>query len=167
MSRLAAATVLTATLPMAAFAALAPDDGPAARVHVEFRFATLEPLPDWEAFELDGTPFYLAPDVVMDETDFALASARRGRGDVWHVEVILTEDGARLFGEITANNLERRLGMVVDGKLLSAPVIRAPITQGRALISGHITEYEARRIAAGVMAQHEVVEEAPPVKPAE
>jgi hypothetical protein len=149
--------VLAAVLPPAAPAALAPDDGPATPVHVQFRFAGMEPVPGWEAFDLDGIPFYLEPAVLLDETHFALASARRGRGEVWHVEVILTEEGTRLLGEITAENLERRLGMVVDGKLLSAPIIKAPITQGRALISGDIDEYEARRIAAGVMARHEVV----------
>lgn len=154
MNRLLVAVILVALSAAVTVAALAPDDGPAARVHVEFRFASLEPEPDWEAQELDGVPYYLAPEVLMDESHFALASARRGRGEVWHVEIIFTEAGAQLMAEITTDNLERRVGMVVDGKLLSAPIIKAPITQGRALISGDIDEYEARRIAAGVMAQH-------------
>ena len=147
--------LLAAALPVAvASAALAPDGGPPARVHVEFRFASLEPVPEWEAFELDEVPFFLDPEVLMDESHFALASARRGRGEVWHVEVIFTEEGTKLLAEITTNNLERRIGMVVDGKLMSVPIIKAPITQGRALISGDIDEHEARRIAAGIMAQH-------------
>ncbi|MCP4571354.1 MAG: hypothetical protein GY838_03310 [bacterium] len=156
MKRLFLTLTLVLALPLATLAALAPDGGPPAQVHVEFRFAHAESGPDREAFQLDGATWHLDPEILLDESAFALASARRGRGDVWHVEVILTEDGARLLGEITTGNLERRLGMVVDGKLLSAPIIRAPITQGRALISGNIGEYEARRIAAGVMARHAV-----------
>jgi len=154
MKRLLTVALLVSLLPQGAPAALAPDDGPATRVHVEFRFATEDPTRDWETFELDGKPFYLDPTVLLDESHFALASARRGHGKMWHVEVIFTEEGTELLGEITTQNLERRLGMVVDGKLLSAPIIMAPITQGRALISGDIDEHEARRIAAGVMAQH-------------
>ena len=138
-------------------AALPPDSGPATPVHVQFRLAAEEPADGWEEFELEGRTFHLEPVVRLDETHFALASARRGRGETWHVEVFLTEEGARLLGDLTTANQGRRLGMVVDGKLLSAPVIRAPITQGRALISGHIDEREARRIAAGVMARQEIV----------
>ena len=165
MRRLTVAVILATFLPLVAVAALPPDEAPAAPVHVQFRFASPEPVPDWEAFELGGVPYFLEPAVLLDESHFALASARRGRGEVWHVEVILTEEGARLLGEITTANLERRIGMVVDGKLLSAPVIKAPITQGRALISGNIDEYEARRIAAGVMAPHEMVTDEPAQEP--
>ncbi len=35
--------------------------------------------------------------------------ATRVHGKVWHVEVLFTEEGAKLLGEITTQNLERRI----------------------------------------------------------
>ncbi len=57
-------------------------------------------------------------------------------------------EGARAFGEVTAQNVGRQLAIVLDGVLYSAPVIRSPITGGAAVISGSFTMQEARELAA-------------------
>ncbi|MEQ1954179.1 protein translocase subunit SecD [Mesorhizobium sp. CN2-181] len=44
--------------------------------------------------------------------------------------------GARQFAEITSANVGRPFAIVLDGKVLSAPVIREPITGGSGQISG-------------------------------
>lgn len=47
--------------------------------------------------------------------------------------------GARQFAEITKANTGRPFAIVLDGKVLSAPVIREPITGGSGQISGSFT----------------------------
>jgi SecD/SecF fusion protein len=47
--------------------------------------------------------------------------------------------GARQFAEITTRNVNRPFAIVLDGKVLSAPVIREPITGGTGQISGSFT----------------------------
>jgi SecD/SecF fusion protein len=47
--------------------------------------------------------------------------------------------GARQFAEITTRNVGRPFAIVLDGKVLSAPVIREPITGGTGQISGSFT----------------------------
>ncbi len=47
--------------------------------------------------------------------------------------------GARQFAEITAANVGRPFAIVLDDKVLSAPVIREPITGGTGQISGSFT----------------------------
>jgi preprotein translocase subunit SecD len=44
------------------------------------------------------------------------------------VSIRTTHEGNRLLGEWTAANLERQLGVFVDGKLISAPHIKSKIT---------------------------------------
>ncbi|MCL2439426.1 MAG: protein translocase subunit SecD [Alphaproteobacteria bacterium] len=44
--------------------------------------------------------------------------------------------GARQFAKMTTENVGRRFAIVLDGKVLSAPVINEPITGGRGQISG-------------------------------
>jgi protein-export membrane protein SecD len=63
------------------------------------------------------------------------------------VSVRFTREGADLFAEITRNNVNRQLGIFLDGELLSAPNINEPIVGGTAIISGGFTAEEARELA--------------------
>ena len=60
------------------------------------------------------------------------------------VRVDFNNEGAKLFGDITSANVGRELGIFLDGKLLSAPVIQDKITDGTAIISGNFTAETAR-----------------------
>jgi len=55
--------------------------------------------------------------------------------------------GAKKFAEITANNVGRRLAIVLDGKVQSAPRIREAIPSGEAVISGQFTVETASDLA--------------------
>ncbi|MBX3488126.1 protein translocase subunit SecD [Parvibaculum sp.] len=56
--------------------------------------------------------------------------------------------GARQFGDITRNNIGRPFAIVLDGKVLSAPVIREPITGGTGQISGNFTVEDTVTLSA-------------------
>ena len=51
--------------------------------------------------------------------------------------------GARRFGEATTTNVGKPFAIVLDNKVISAPVIREPITGGRGIISGNFTTQSA------------------------
>ena len=55
--------------------------------------------------------------------------------------------GAALFERITGENLHKRLAIVLDGKIHSAPVIQAKIAGGNAQITGRFTTQEAQDLA--------------------
>jgi preprotein translocase subunit SecD len=55
--------------------------------------------------------------------------------------------GARMFGDITGENVRKRLAIVLDGTVYSAPVIQEKIPEGRARITGQFTMEEARDLA--------------------
>lgn len=55
--------------------------------------------------------------------------------------------GAALFDRLTGENVGRRMAIVLDGKVYSAPVIRERIGGGRASISGSFTTAEAQDLA--------------------
>lgn len=56
-------------------------------------------------------------------------------------------DGAVQFGEITSRNVNRKLAIILDGVVQSAPVIRSPITGGSGIIEGRFTFDEAKELA--------------------
>ena len=55
--------------------------------------------------------------------------------------------GGRRFGEATRNNVGHLFAIVLDNKIISAPVIREPITGGSGVISGHFTTQSANDLA--------------------
>ena len=69
----------------------------------------------------------------------------------WTIGLEFKSRGAAAFGEVTGANVGRRLAIVLDGKIYSAPNINEAINGGRAEISGSFTYEEANRLA-GVIA---------------
>jgi preprotein translocase subunit SecD len=47
---------------------------------------------------------------------------------------------------VTRNNIHKRLAIIIEGKLYSAPVILSEISSGNAVISGHFSEKEAKEM---------------------
>ncbi|MBM4264753.1 MAG: protein translocase subunit SecD [Deltaproteobacteria bacterium] len=81
-----------------------------------------------------------------------------------YVELILNSTGARLFEQITSANVKRRLAIVLDNRVYSAPVIQERIGGGRASITGSFDIKEARDLsiilrAGALPAPVEIVEE--------
>jgi preprotein translocase subunit SecD len=81
-----------------------------------------------------------------------------------YVELILNSTGAKLFEQITAANVKRRLAIVLDNNAYSAPVIQERIGGGRASITGNFDIKEARDLsiilrAGALPAPVEIVEE--------
>ena len=81
-------------------------------------------------------------DVITD------ASVRPGGvGEGYAVDFQLDSRGGRLFGEATTQHVKRRLAIVLDGYVQSAPEIREPITGGRGQITGRFRIEEAQDLA--------------------
>lgn len=59
----------------------------------------------------------------------------------------LDTEGARRFADITTNNIGRPFAIVLDGKVITAPVIRSAITGGSGEISGNFTSASANDLA--------------------
>ena len=59
------------------------------------------------------------------------------------VSFTLDRLGAQKFGRTTADNVGKRLAIVLDGNIISAPSINEPITGGSGIISGNFSFQEA------------------------
>jgi len=55
--------------------------------------------------------------------------------------------GARKFGDATARNIGKKFAIVLDGKIISAPVINGAITGGSGIITGNFTPESAAELA--------------------
>jgi preprotein translocase subunit SecD len=64
-----------------------------------------------------------------------------------YVSITFDKKGARLFERITAENVKKRLAIVLDDNVYSAPVIQEKIPGGEARITGNFTTEDARDLA--------------------
>jgi preprotein translocase subunit SecD len=80
---------------------------------------------------------------VLTDASVSPGSATEGMA----VEFVLDARGAKQFGQTTSANVGRRLAIVLDGMVESAPTIREPITGGRGQITGRFDFKEAQDLA--------------------
>ena len=63
------------------------------------------------------------------------------------VSFTLNRLGSQKFGKATTNNVGKRMAIVLDNKIVSAPSINEPIAGGQGVISGNFTFQEATDLA--------------------
>ena len=100
----------------------------------------------------DGSQEYLIPYLVKKRVMLAgdvLSDARVSIGQFNEPYVSVTFDakGAREFDRITGENVKKRMAIVLDNTIYSAPVIQERITGGRAQITGTFSMEEANNLA--------------------
>ncbi len=98
--------------------------------------------------ESEGGDFLLREVPVVQGED--LADAQPGFDHLTHEPVInfrFNQVGARKFGAFTKDNVGRPFAIVLDNKVLSAPVIREPILGGSGQISGSFSVDSSNTLA--------------------
>ncbi len=122
-----------------------------AAVRFEVRLVEQEPGPGLiEAKQPGNGTIYLHDEVVVTNSDIAEANViPQPDGSQFWVGVTFTPDGARKIHEATANNIGKRMAILIDGEVVTAPVVREPLNES-AVINGHISKAEAERIVSGI-----------------
>ena len=66
------------------------------------------------------------------------------------VAFTLTDEGAKLFGDVTSQNIGRTIAIYLDGEQLIAPTVQSAITNGSGVINGMGSAERATTIAAKI-----------------
>lgn len=62
------------------------------------------------------------------------------------VNLNFNDEGAKMFEQITRDNVGKTVAIYLDGQVISAPVVREAITGGQAQISGNFTPEEGKQL---------------------
>jgi preprotein translocase subunit SecD len=81
--------------------------------------------------------------VLLDQTALKSATSHADALGQPVIEINFTENGGKRIAEVTRQNVGKRLAIVIDGKLCSAPNIHEPISGGTVQISGSFSKQEA------------------------
>jgi preprotein translocase subunit SecD len=79
-------------------------------------------------------------------TDAKVEIGQRTFGEA-QISLNFDAEGAKIFERLTRDNVGRNLAIVLDGIVYSDPVIKEPIPNGRAIISGSFSDEEAKAVA--------------------
>ncbi len=95
----------------------------------------------------DGTVF-MTGDMVAD-AQAATQTDTYGNKE-YVVALKLTDEGAKIFGEVTSENIGKNLPIVYDGETISYPRVQTAITGGEAQITGMANFEEAETLATQI-----------------
>jgi SecD/SecF fusion protein len=93
---------------------------------------------------------------VLTGTDVKDAQARSVTNSMQNTEIVvdltMTDEGTQKFADATTNAYEKgeTLGIYYDGNIISAPSVKAALTDGQAQITGNFTYDEAEQLASTI-----------------
>jgi protein-export membrane protein SecD len=96
----------------------------------------------------EDTNYYILDKAVL--TGASLTNAKVEFGGQFGQPIVSMEfnrEGARAFGDVTERNIGRRLAIVLDGIVQSAPKINSRIPDGKAIIEGSFNAESAKLLA--------------------
>lgn len=95
-----------------------------------------ELIPQYEPTGLTGR--------YLKSAELQFSQGTQGVANQAIVVLHFNDEGAKLFEQITTENVNKQLAILLDGEAISTPVIREPITGGTATITGNFTPTEGR-----------------------
>jgi len=120
------------------------------RPEIRFHVADIQPHEGYiTAQDPRGETFYLAPEPALTEADVAAAATLEGERGAF-LQLTLTPEGKQRLAQVTRENVMRRLAILVNGRIATAPVIQGEIPNGVAYISGDFSIAELEELATAL-----------------
>ena len=123
---------------------------PPAKISVEFRLAQSEAAEGFTEMKLGNQKVWVSKTASLTRADIESAKAIEAKDDngrtSYSVEVRLTKQGGEKMAALTDKNRNKMLAILIDGKLISAPVIKAKIAD-LGSITGRFTKEEVESLA--------------------
>lgn len=84
---------------------------------------------------------------VMTGKDLKDAKAEIGQNKNSVVALEFSDEGTKIFADLTTKNVGKHISILLDKKVLTNPVVNEPIPSGKAIITGSKTIEEAQNLA--------------------
>ncbi len=123
-----------------------------AAIRFEVRLAEDQPGPGLREARIAGSDrvVYVHQEIVVTNDDIARSNVVQGdEPSRYGVGMEFNAAGAQKMRQATASHVGRPVAILIDGDVVTAPVLRAPIST-YAVINGDYTQAEAERIVNGM-----------------
>jgi preprotein translocase subunit SecD len=98
----------------------------------------------------DGSPVLVKREAVLTGESLTNAQMKIGGGPMGnepYVAMDFNAEGAKKFSKMTGENVGKRIAIIMDGIVYSAPVVKQKISGGHAIIEGKFDLQEAQKLA--------------------
>lgn len=85
--------------------------------------------------------------IVLTGKDLKNAQAQKDQNGRNLVAIEFTDEGSKMFADLTAKNIGKPIAILLDKQVLTSPTVEEAITGGKAVITGNRTIEEAQRLA--------------------
>jgi preprotein translocase subunit SecD len=92
----------------------------------------------------------LSPNIGISVKEISTIKKRKNEIDLYVINIVMTQAGAKKFKNLTKKNITRPIAIVLNRKLISAPLVMNEIPDGKVEISGNFTEEEIDEIINAV-----------------
>lgn len=96
----------------------------------------------WKASDLTGR------NLVPSKTDVSFNNSQQNVQSEPVVSITFDNAGREKFATLTKDNLNKRIAIVLDNKIVSAPTVQSEITDGKAIITGMKDLKEAQNLSS-------------------
>jgi preprotein translocase subunit SecD len=98
---------------------------------------------------IEETPYLIINKTLMTGEAISDAGVRfdTSKGGRPYVQIEFNAAGEAHFAQVSGENVGKRLAIILDNSIYSAPVIQTKITGGSAIITGNFSEEEAKDLA--------------------
>lgn len=117
--------------------------------------ATTEPAASTDEATSEGVEGAIDPEdpaekiwhTVMTGKDLKSVGVTQNNMNQYVVSFELTSEGGKVFADYTTKNIGKYLAIVLDKRIISAPVINSAITEGAGIIEGNFTRESANALS--------------------
>ena len=92
---------------------------------------------------------YMTGDMIANAEAATQKNQKTGASE-YVVSLTFTDEGAKIFSEVTSANVGKRLPIVFDDQIVSNPTVQTAITDGKAVITGMSTYEDAENLASTI-----------------
>ena len=130
---------------------------PQNRVKIEFRLAESSPSEGLQEVSIEGASekLYVHKEVIVSNKDVVAARPIPSLvPNSFDLEIEFSDEGAKKITKATTENIGKRIAILIDGKVIVAPVVRSTISN-KAVIAGSapsFTRNEAEDLARKIVA---------------
>lgn len=120
-------------------------------VKLEFRTGSMSAEKGLTQMKVKGSsqPVYISNEVILSNRDVASASILLREGSPI-IKLNLTGSGKEKFATASANNINKPVGVFIDGQLICAPIVKDKVSGGQVCITGDFTKTDAQHIVNGL-----------------
>ena len=101
----------------------------ASDVKIEFHLAESAPGNHLKEMEVQGRKLYLYPEIVLSNEDIQGVELTKDEFDKPALRLVFRDESSQKIKDLSSKNIDRQLALLIDGKVIIAPVIRSRISK--------------------------------------